>query len=96
MTKALRTIDVSKFPDLLWIAEEVGTTGEPRVLRRDHEDLAVVMPISPRAKRARRGKTTADFAAFRAAAGSWRDLDTDKLVEGIYESRRSSRPPVEL
>jgi hypothetical protein len=96
MKRALRTIDVSKFPDLLRIVEEVGMTGEARVLRRGHEDLAVVMPIARLAKRARRDKSAADFAAFKSAAGSWSDVDTDKLVEDIYESRRSSRPPVEL
>jgi hypothetical protein len=96
MTKELRPIDVSKVPELLRIAEEVGSTGEPRVLRRDHEDLAVVMPIARPARRGRKAKSAADLAAFKAAAGSWSDVDTDKLVDGIYESRRSSRPPVDL
>lgn len=33
----------------------------------------------------------------RSAGGGWADLDTDQLIEDIYESRRiSSRPPVEL
>jgi hypothetical protein len=87
---------VNKFPDLLWIFEEVGTTGESRALRGDHEDLAILMPIPRSAKQARRVNAVTDFAAFNATAGSWSDVDTYKLVEGIYESRRSSRPPVEL
>jgi hypothetical protein len=37
------------------------------------------------------------YEAFRSAAGSWADVDTDKLIEGIYAMRRrSNRPPVEL
>jgi len=48
--------------------------------------------------RRRRGKTKADYEAFRASAGGWKDLvDTDKLIGDIYESRRHAfRLPVEL
>jgi hypothetical protein len=48
------------------------------------------MPIHRPAKRSRRVRTAADFAAFKAAAGSWNDVDIDELVEGIDKSRRSS------
>lgn len=42
-------------------------------------------------------KTSADFSAFRAAAGSWEDIDTDKFITNAYKSRRrSSRPRVTL
>jgi hypothetical protein len=92
-------IDVTDVPDMLRLAEEVQRAGEPRVLRRDGEDLAVVVPL-PRPKTRRRGreKTDADYAAFRSAAGGWKDLiDVDRFIEDIYESRRiSTRPPVEL
>jgi hypothetical protein len=42
--------------------------------------------------------TAEDYAAFRSAAGGWKDLiDVDRFIEDIYESRRiSTRPPVEL
>lgn len=56
------------------------------------------MPL-PQPKKRRRGRTLseADLEAFRSAAGGWSDIDTDKLIENIYESRRiSTRPPVEL
>jgi hypothetical protein len=98
MAKELRPIDISNAPDLLRIAEEVRNSGEPRVLRRDSEDLAVLSPVVPIAKRrGRRTPSKADWEAFRASAGGWSDVDTDKLVEDIYESRRRSvRPPVEL
>ena len=53
------------------------------------------MPVKPKCKS--KGKTEKDLEAFRSAAGSWKDVDTDKLMADIYESRRhSSRPPVEL
>lgn len=94
----LKPLDISHVPELLRIVEEVRATNEPRVLRRDGEDLAVLVPSSPvKGVRSRRVKTTADYEAFRSAAGSWKDVDTDRLVAEIYESRRrSSRPPVEL
>jgi hypothetical protein len=73
-------------------------------------EIVVVKPASelrgslrrvapPRARRvAPRKKTKADREAFLSTAGAWKDLvDTDKLVEDIYESRRiPSRPPVKL
>jgi hypothetical protein len=96
MARELKSIDISDNPELLRIVEEVRSSNEPRVLRRNREDLVIVSPAK-RARRSRRTKTPADYAAFRAAAGSWKDVDTDKLIADIYESRRlSSRPPVEL
>lgn len=51
----------------------------------------------PRARR-HRPKTEEDRDAFLTSAGSWKDIvDTDKLIEDIYESRRRSiRPRVDL
>ena len=98
MARELKTIDVSSIPELLRLAEEVRDTNEPRVLKRDSEDLAILMPASRRRRRRTpRPKTRADYEAFRSAAGSWKDVDTDRLIAEVYESRRrSSRPAVEL
>jgi hypothetical protein len=98
MPEVYKPIDISNDPELLKLAEEVHTTHEPRILRRDDEDLAVLMPVTPKRARRRRGKTKADYEAFRASAGGWKDLvDTDKLIADIYESRRYAfRLPVEL
>lgn len=98
MAQRLKFIDITDVPDALRIAEEVRRDGEPRILRRDGEDLAILTPL-PRPKRRRRDRTLSqeDYEAFRSAAGGWKDIDTDKLIENIYESRRiSTRPPVEL
>ena len=91
-------IDVRDLPDLEQLAEEVRRTGEPRMLRRADEELAMIVPVPKRRRPAGRVKTAADRKAFLSSAGGWRDLvDTDQLVADIYESRRlSSRPPVEL
>ncbi len=55
--EAYKPIDISNDPELLKLAEEVHTTHEPRILRRDDEDLAVLMPVGPKRKRRRRAKT---------------------------------------
>lgn len=47
--------------------------------------------------RVEKPKTATDLKAFVAAAGSWKDVDTDKFISGNYKSRNgSSRPPVKL
>jgi hypothetical protein len=95
--EANEAIDVRDLPELEKLAEEVRRTGERRVLRRGDEDLAMIVPV-PRPRRSRRReKTEAEIEAFLSAAGSWKDVDTDKLIEEIYaDRRRSNRPPIEL
>ncbi len=98
MARELEPIDVTDAPDLLRLAEEVRRSGQPRRLRREDEDLAVLVPVAPPAKRrSRRAKTEADREAFLSSAGGWRGLvDVDQFLEDIEESRRLTRPPVEL
>lgn len=99
MAKEMRPIDISSVPDLVRIAEEVRTTGRPRILRRNGEDMAMVIPIAHgRKRRAKRTRTEADYEAFLSAAGGWKGLvDADKLLADIYESRElSTKPPIEL
>jgi hypothetical protein len=98
MARESISVDVSNNPGLLRLAEEVGRTGERRILRRDREALAVVMPVSAVTKRrSERRKTEADLEAFRSAAGGWKDVDTDSLIKQIYNDRRRSvRPNLEL
>jgi hypothetical protein len=98
MAKELRPVDVSKLPELLSIAEDVRASGVGRLLKRNGEELAILAPVTRRARKATaRGRSKADYEALLAAAGSWKDVDTDAFVADVYESRRrSSRPPVEL
>jgi hypothetical protein len=100
MAEHAKPIELSDASELLQVAEEVRRSHTPRLLRHAGEDLAIVVPVPRPSKTPRRGreKTEAEYEAFRRAAGSWKDLvDTDKLIEDIYESRRiSTRPPVDL
>lgn len=99
-SRATQTIDITDVPELVRIAEAVRASGEPRILRRAGEDIAVVSPAkgAHRPHRGQRPRTEEDHQAFLDAGGGWKDLvDTDEFVADNYASRRrSSRPPVEL
>jgi hypothetical protein len=95
MAKEPKRIDISSIPELLSIAHEVQRTNEPRLLRQDNEDVAILMPIKTTPKR-RSGaaKTKEDYEAFKSAAGGWKDIDTDQLIADIYADRRISNRPL--
>jgi hypothetical protein len=99
MANEMRSIDISGVPDMVRIAEEVRTSGRPRMLRRNGEDMAMVILIAHGYKRRiKRARTQADYEAFLSAAGGWKGLvDADRLLADIYESRElSTKPPIEL
>jgi hypothetical protein len=58
MAKAPKRIDISRMPELLNLAQEVRSTNEPAVLQQDSEDVAMLTPIKPVAKRTPKGKPT--------------------------------------
>lgn len=80
------------------------------VFRRvTHEQVTVVVEdesgqqmvlrpvINGKATQPKRKKTTVDYAALAAAAGSWDDVDTDTFLKQVYESRSiSTRPFIDL
>ena len=47
MQREMKHIDISNVPELLRIAEEVQSTRQPRILTRDSEDVAVLIPVTP-------------------------------------------------
>jgi hypothetical protein len=68
MASELQPIDVTDRPELRRLAEEVHSSQQPRLLRSDSEDLAVLTPVrkaSPRARAAARGRRiSADDSLF--------------------------------
>ena len=95
MAKESAPLDIGAVPELLRLANEVRATNRPRVLQHDGEDIAIMVPILPSRKHAKTRK--ADQESLLAAAGGWKDVDTDKLLEDIYADRNiSNRPLVEL
>jgi hypothetical protein len=92
------TVDISKMPDVLRLAEAVHESNSPRILRRDDTEIAILMPLpSGKRRRGKRAKTAADCEAFRAAAGSWKDVDIEAFKDYIRDRHDASRrPPVEF
>jgi len=94
MTEVLKRISFDEFShNLAGIIERVLSEGESIVIEKGEGELVALSPISSSRSS---NKSEEDWEAFRAAAGSWDDVDTDAFLEDIYESRKSSRPPVEL
>ena len=60
MAKELTPVDVSSVPELLEIAERVKTTGEPCVLKRADEELAIITPVKPARRPRKTGFVTKD------------------------------------
>lgn len=83
MAKELKRIDVSKVPELLRIAQEVQATRRPYVLGQDSEDLAMVTPVGPVAKRSTRGlPVTEDDALFRLIG-----IGHSGITEGVARNK---------
>ena len=87
--------DISDMPDLIRIVEAMRSSRQPQVLRRDDEDVALLVPLPARGKGHR--VTAADHDAVLAAAGSWKDLiDAEELKEQLAAERGSHRPAASL
>ena len=97
MAEAFRRIPFEEFSDnLARIFERVIGEGEEVVVETESGKLVALKSLA-RAKRRRRTKTKADYEAFLASAGGWKDVDVDSFLNDNDESRRiSTRPPVEL
>lgn len=92
-------VDIGAWPELAHLAEEVRASGRPRALRRDGETLAVIVPLPRRARPlAKRRLSPRALDAFRAAAGSWSDVDVNVFLTDVYAARDvpDDRPPVVL
>lgn len=92
MAEEFKPIDISDIPELRRIVEDVQTSRQPRVLQRDSENLAMVVPIGKT-----RPHSLPDPAAALAIAGAWRDLvDGETLKELLRAERGSDRPLASL
>ena len=73
MARDYPTTDISHLPDLVRLAEQVCATRTPRVLRRDRQELAILMPPKPpRPSRRRRSRplTQEEYHFLLAAGGA--------------------------
>jgi hypothetical protein len=66
MASEPQSIDITGYPDLVRLVEEIQASQTPRVLRRDDEDVALLTPVKPKRKRAPRTRpVTEDDPLFR-------------------------------
>lgn len=90
MAKERKSIDISGIPELLRIIEAVQLSRRPQVLRRENEEVAVLVPIPAKVRRLPRNSVNHD--TILATAGSWKDLiDAEVLKEQLAAERGSDR-----
>jgi hypothetical protein len=93
MNRNLAPIDISSQPDIRRLAEEVQATKTPRVLQRDNESIAVVMPLAP-AVPAQGTNIWENYNAervrdaLRESAGALAGVDKEALLSDIKAARR--------
>lgn len=96
MAEQYAAIDITNMPELVGIVEEVRRTNCPRVLRREAQDVAMVMPLPSEIDETGSADST-EVAAALAAGGSWAGLvDAEELKAQLHATRGSHRaaPPL--
>jgi hypothetical protein len=97
MSTNLTSIDINhmKLPDLYRIVEEVQTTKTPRILKRDSEPVAMLMPVGTAVQRSHPQKRTIWThydskrvrAALQSSAGALQDVDREALLSDLAVQR---------
>ena len=90
MAKEIKHIDISDTPELVRLAEEVQRSKQPHVLRRDSEDVAVVLPITARTVAGRReqvmeARIWAD-AGVTDTTDVWADYDPAGVRDALQQA----------
>ena len=98
MAKEPRRVKLAASTDLLALVEEVKTDKAPRVLERNGVVLAAIVSVEDLEKIVLPFPSPEGIRRALEAAGAWKDVDTDALIEDIYRWRHESppRPPVRL
>lgn len=94
MSKHIVPIDASKLPDLLRLAEEVKTTKTPRLIKRNGEALALLMPAGTAGKREPHKRTIWTHydsqhvkAALKQSAGALQGVNREELLSDLASQR---------
>lgn len=88
-------IDISQFPELARIAEEVEATKKSRLLKRKNIPIAILTPVKK--KQSSQAKSKAIKEAL-ALAGAWGECNWNEVEAELDRIRHSSKPtqPFEL
>lgn len=97
MNRHIIPIDISNLPDLLRIAQEVKTTRKPRILKRDSETMAIVMPVGTAVKSKPTGIWTRYHSksvreALKQSAGALAGVDRTQLLTDLATQRSQESP----
>ncbi len=83
-----------KLPDLYRIVEEVKTTKTPRILKRDNETVAMLMPVGTAVQRSHPKRTIWTHydpkrvrAALKTSAGALQGVDREALLSDLAVQR---------
>ena len=94
MSRQIIPIDASKLPDLLKVAEEVNTTKTPRLIKRNGETLAMLMPAGTAGKREPHKRTIWTHydpqrvrTALKQSAGALQGVDREELLSDLASQR---------
>jgi hypothetical protein len=99
MVKQLQSLDITNAPELLRLAQEVQVSRQPRLLRANDEEIAVLMPLrvtAPRVQAVASGRARASGRRFtiESAAGSvqppTRTEDIDAMIREAKEEHADS------
>lgn len=96
MSKDIRPLSFDKFAaNISAVFADVISKNKIVVVENRNGERAILKSASKRSSKKHKAET--DYKAFRAAAGSWKDVDNDKFLKNNRESRLiSSRSPVKL
>jgi len=95
MAREVERIDISNSPDLLRIAEQVRDTKQPRLLRKNGEDLALITPLRPASARRVKGRpTSADDPLWNIVglASTPEPTDASKKHEYLADAYAPQKP----
>ncbi|MGE0540075.1 MAG: hypothetical protein AB7R89_07830 [Dehalococcoidia bacterium] len=98
MARELAPIDIRQVPELARLVDEVRTTGKPRRIMRDGEELAVLTPPAKRRRSRKDWRPSPEaLAAALATFGSWRDhIDPEEFKRQRRELQIDDKPPLQL
>ena len=89
MAADITPIEISNYPELLRLAEEVEATNKPRLLKRDNTPIAMISPVKK--KQSSQAKSKAIKEAL-ALAGAWGDRDWNEVETELDRIRHCSKP----
>ncbi len=98
MSRYIIPIDASNLPDLLKVAEEVSITQTPRLIKRNGETLAMLMPTGKTAAHRDKHDMWIHYrpeqvrTALQQSAGALQGVDREKLLSDLTMQRDQESP----